>query len=243
VHPAELTTAGTDAVLAAVSAALAVRLHRSGPTRGTRFFVWALAGAAVAAGAGGLFHGLREWAPGLLLWLLWRLVPLGIAVTNTGFLLGVLDALGMRRRAAPLLYGKLAVVAVLSLLGNGLLVVGIDLGATLVALGGLAASAWMRGLAWAPLVAAGAMTTAAGLLVQLSQLRHGSPWNHNDVFHVMQALAFSLFCAAAMRMTRSRRSALDAVAELAAPEAAIPGPPPDEAATGRAAPPGGRAAA
>lgn len=207
---AELTTAGTDAILAFTAAALAAKLRRL-PSGACGFcFVGALVSAGVAAGAGTLFHGLREVAPPLVSWLLWRFVPLGIAGTSVGLLLGAVRAhtAGRTGRAiGALAWTKLVAVAAPSLTTDGLLVVGLDLAITLALLLGIETLAYVRGHSGAAFILAGTGTTLIALLIQVSGLRHGAPWNHNDGFHLLQAVALSLFFAGASRAGLHRASA------------------------------------
>jgi hypothetical protein len=208
--PAELTTASTDTVLALAAATLAARIPRRPLSPSGGFFVGALAGAGVAASAGALFHGLRELAPAVVLWLLWRLVPLGIAVTSSGLLLAIVRARcadRTYRALGALLCLKLVAVVAFSMRADGLLVVGLDLGATLALLLAIETAAWIRGRRGAAFVVAGAVTTLVGLLVQVSGLRHGAPWNHNDGFHLMQVVGLCLFFAGARRICLDRGSA------------------------------------
>jgi hypothetical protein len=228
VSAAELTTAGTDAVLAFTAVVLAAKLRRLPSGACGFYFVGALASTGVAAGAGALFHGLREVAPPLVPWLLWRFVPLGIAApplvpwllwrfvplgiagTSAGLLLGAVRAHAAGRTGqaiGALAWTKLVAVTAASLTTDGLLVVGLDLATTLALLLGIETVAYLRGHAGAAFILAGTGATLTALLIQVSGFRHGAPWNHNDSFHLLQAVAISLFFAGASRAGLHRASA------------------------------------
>ncbi len=207
-NPGEMTTAGTDALLALTAFVLAVRLHRTHPGRSAKTFVVGLAAAGVAAGGGALFHGLRSSAPKVLLGSLWALVPLGVAVTNLATVLGVVRAHGggawSQRVVGLLLWVKLVVVVGHGVIVGGLASVGVDLFLTVALLLAVEGAAWLRGRAGSAFFVAGALTTLAGLVVQLSAVRHGAPWNHNDFFHLMQLGAMCLFYAGARGIEGAR---------------------------------------
>jgi hypothetical protein len=106
----------------------------------------------------------------------------------------------IRRAARALLCLKLAAIGVHALVSDDLLVVGLDLCFSVALLLAIETAAWVRGRAGAIFVISGAVTTLVGLLLQVSGLRRGAPWNHNDAFHLMQVVALCLFYVGARRI-------------------------------------------
>jgi hypothetical protein len=194
---AEPMTVLTDYGLAAVSAALAARLWMRAEGQAARGW-WAASFAAVAlaAAAGGSWHG---WAPRMArpsaeaLWLAtYVLVGLGNALILAG-------AVHAAARGSP---GRalMAVVALRFVVWLAFMArqpdfryVVHDYAGTLAGLLLFAAwLAWRRrpGAAW---IAAGVGVSLAGAAVQRARLAPDPAFNHNDLFHVVQAAGLYLF--------------------------------------------------
>jgi hypothetical protein len=205
----------TDYGLAAAAAVLAARLL--GGTDGQRARrLWGASFVAVslAAAAGGTWHG---WAPRMTrpaadaLWLVtYALIGLGNALILAG---GAWAAARGGLRAT-----LLAVVVLRFLVWFAFIArdpdfryVVYDYAGTLVGL--LALAAWLaaRGRPGGPAIAAGVAVSLLGALVQRMRLAPAPSFNHNDLFHVIQAAGLYLYYRGGWRLRdRDAQTGLDA---------------------------------
>jgi hypothetical protein len=194
---AEPMTVFTDYGLAVVGAALALALRARAEGQASRR-LWAACFAAVALAAvtGGTSHG---WAPRMdeaarvALWrVTYALVGLGnlfilsgavVAATRAGLKAALLAALALR---------FLVWFAFISMQPEFRYVV-YDYAGTLVGL--LVFAAWLRrrGLPGATWIVAGVLASLAGAAIQRAGLGPSPSFNHNDLFHVVQALGLYLY--------------------------------------------------
>jgi hypothetical protein len=191
----EPSTLVTDAVLAAVAAALGARLFaasRSPSRRATRLWAGAFLAGAVAALAGAIVHGFGPSLAPALKASLWKLVLVGAGLACALLLAGSsVAALGGRTRRACLGVGAglLAVYLTLVARSNDIrLAAGYGV-LTIVALLGLGlATARHDRRSLATLVGALALS-AAGIAVQQAHLVGLGPFNHNDLCHLLEIAA------------------------------------------------------
>ncbi|HEX6923998.1 MAG TPA: hypothetical protein VF167_01105 [Longimicrobiaceae bacterium] len=197
----EQITMLTDLLLSLVAGALAVRvLARLESGADGWFAAWSLAFGFTSAAAlmGGLFHGLRYRASPEASRRLWRLTL--VLTAGVGFSLMVVAAqVGISPLTHTLLLGagvvKFAVV-LWRLRGSwsfGL--VAADSGISLVVLGlvacwGLRAGV-LGGEGW--WIVGGVTISLLGAAVQQTRVWHGRPFDHNDLFHLVQIVASILF--------------------------------------------------
>ena len=77
----------------------------------------------------------------------------------------------------------------------------LDIGITIALLAGLAGAGARRGAAWAPWLAGALGLSLVAALVQARRFALHEHFNHNDLFHVIQAAGLVLFQRAAARLT------------------------------------------
>jgi hypothetical protein len=199
---AEPMTVATDYLLAAVTAWLAWKLGRSSRAQQ----LWTLAFAALALGAllGGTWHGFLKAN------LLWKATLISIGFASFAMVAGsAFSALrgGWRVLVLALAGAKLLAYAGWMLRHDGFVYVVLDTGLALVAV--LAMHLWRRD-GW---MLAGVALSVAAALAQASGLALHRHFNHNDLYHVIQAAAMFLLYRGARRLT-------DAAAPRRAPPAA-----------------------
>lgn len=191
----------TDFVLALIAGALAVPLLSGGQGDG-RLHAVAWGGAfvftAAAAVVGGIFHGTRYRLPAAAVVRLWRLTL--VLSAPVGFCI-VAAAAGLAgpgpAREILLLLGAAKLVVVLTLLirTSSFAVVAVDSGVSLLLLGVIvgwtvATGPGRPGGWW---ILAGVLLSLAGAVAQQRGFRAGRAFDHNDVFHLVQAVACFLF--------------------------------------------------
>lgn len=198
---AERITMLTDFLLAGVAVGLALPLLLGAVGGGSpqaRAWGSTFLFTALAALAGGVFHGFRHRLAGRPLAALWRATLLLSA--PVGFFLLVAAAYGIAAplpRAGLLVFAVGKLVAVLVALlrsarfawvaydsGVSLIVLGLAVGGRVVAEGGSPGSGW---------ILAGVVLSLAGAWVQQRGWRRDRHFDHNDVFHLVQAVACLLF--------------------------------------------------
>jgi len=193
--PGEAVTMVTDYVLALAGFLSAAWLWSRAPAPPARWWAAALLATGVAAVLGGTSHGYAPVLARSTHALVWRLTYATVAVANFAMLYGAARAgLGRRwwRMAAAVLGARLlaslaAVIAIAQLR-----VVVCDYAITLLGLLALAALLGARRAPGAGWVRAGVAASITGAFVQFLHLGQGRLFNHNDVFHVLQA--FGLVC-------------------------------------------------
>ena len=201
----------TDYGLAAVAGSLGATLWRRAEGQRSRW-LWAASFLAVAgaAVAGGTWHGFAPRMDAGAATLLWRLTYGLVGLGNFLILAGAATA-AARGPARGGLIGAAALRYAVSfsflVLHPDFRYVVYDYAGTLVGL--LALAAWLarRGRPGAPAIAAGVAVSVAGALVQRSGLGPSPAFNHNDLFHVIQAAGLYLYYRAGRRL-RDRGSLL-----------------------------------
>jgi hypothetical protein len=193
----EPVTVLTDYALAAVGGALAWALWaRAGGQVCRKLWAGCFLAVALAAAAGGTWHG---WAPrmaGSAAAALWFVTYVFIGLGNVSMLAGAVHAAvrGSRRHAL------MAVVALRFVVWLAFMArqpdfryVVYDYAGTLAGL--LLFAAWLarRGRPGASWITAGIAVSLAAALVQRGRLAPSPAFNHNDLFHVMQAAGLYLY--------------------------------------------------
>ena len=192
----EVVTMATDYLLAATAFAAAMWLWKTAAGTPGRWWAAAFVATGVAAVLGGTSHGyapvLDKQAHGLV----WRLTYVTVGVANFCVLYGAaLAALSprlLRAALAILLFRLLVVAAALVALAQFRYVL-YDYAITLAGLLALAAALGARGQPGAGWVVAGVAASALGAVVQLAHIGQGRVFNHNDLFHVVQAIGIALY--------------------------------------------------
>jgi hypothetical protein len=190
-------TVFTDYGLAAVGLALALRLQaRAEGQRSRRLWAACFLGVALAAVTGGTSHG---WAPRMdeaARITLWRVTYGLVGLGNFSILAGAVVAATRGRARAALLAALVLRFAVwfafISMRPDFRYVV-YDYAGTLLGL--LVFAGWLARTRrpGAPWIAAGVAASLAGAVVQRSGLAPSPAFNHNDLFHVVQALGLYLY--------------------------------------------------
>lgn len=196
---AEPTTVATDLALAAVAVVLAVLLRRSAHPlpRSRALWVAAFLLTAVAASAGAWRHALFEATASLARRQLWLTTYLALGLTNLAFLAGLVRALlpgSAQRLALTALVVRCALFSALLLILPSPRLVIADSVISIVLILALSlyslrtardgASSWLL---------AGLGVSAAGALLQVLRVGPVGPFNHNDLFHVVQMGGLWLF--------------------------------------------------
>jgi hypothetical protein len=193
----EPITAVTDFILAAVAAFWALLVFRSSDQRASRLFAVALAAAALSTLVGGVYHTLHGE-------LLWKATALSAGLFS--FFLGLSVAVaflspGVARMARIILIAQFCVYAIAALFIDDFWLVIVDYGSVMLAILVVCAIRWSNDAArW---IAAAILISVAASALQMSSIRVG-PFNHNDVYHVVDVLALYCFYRGGMLLRRVR---------------------------------------
>jgi hypothetical protein len=199
----EPVTLLTDFLLGAFASRLAWRLHQSGPaaSRVARWWGRALGLSAGAALVGGSYHGFALNCPPAVAAAWWGATLLLINLLSAALAIGLLHELVPAERQRPwrvVIGGKLAVFAGVALIHPVYRVVIIDYGLALLA---WAAAAGLLRRAWRSWMLAAIALAVAAAVIQQMRWGISSCFNHNDVYHVIQALAFYGFYRAGLKFS------------------------------------------
>lgn len=213
----EPATLITDYLLTVVAGGLAWRLRRLTPRENpaARAWVYALGLTAMAAFLGGTFHGFGPEMPVVLARTLWLLALVGIAGCAAALDVGLLREFppvgaGRVRRILPGL--KLAAAVGLLLAQPVFLVAIVTYGLSLVA---WALAALLSRRAWTRMMLAAVGLSVIAAVVQQKRWAPAPWFNHNDLYHVLQALALVCFYRAARCLGRSHSQTTATVANSA----------------------------
>jgi hypothetical protein len=193
----EPITALTDFILAAIAAFWALLVFRSSAQRVSRLFAIALVAAALSTLVGGLYHTFHGE-------LLWKATALSAGLFS--FFLGLSVALAFlspraARIARTILFAQFYVYAIATLFIDDFWLVIADYGSVMLAILVVCAIRWSYDAArW---IAAAILISLAASALQMSSIRVG-PFNHNDVYHVVDVLALYCFYRGGMLLTRVR---------------------------------------
>lgn len=195
----EPATLITDALLAVLGFALAGAMRRRVGLNHPATLWWYRALMAMAMGAciGGLYHGFAPNFPPWVDGVWWRLVLVNLCLIGLTMGLGLTRELELREFWRRLIYGKCLVAIVTVMLWPEFLVAILDYGSVMV-LWLVAALIMRRG--WSFYMATAVVLSAVAAWVQQSGLSLSADFNHNDLFHVVQALALIGFFQAGVRL-------------------------------------------
>ena len=198
----EPATLLTDYLLAALAGVLAWRLHRTQPTGpAAQWLARVLALTALSALVGGSYHGFApNFSPPVAgLW--WIVTLLIINLLSAAMALGLLHEILPASRQRPwlgLIGFKFAAFASAATTHPQFVVVIIDYGLTLLAWAG---AALLLRRPWSGRMLAGIGLSVAAALVQQLGWAPSRQFNHNDMYHVIQALALVFLYGAALKFT------------------------------------------
>jgi hypothetical protein len=187
----EPTTLVTDYLLAVLALVLPFRLSPSGSPRPRSRRLWAASfvAVAVAALAGGTWHGIHPDTLPMLRHHLWSITYVMIGLADLLILAGAAWAtLRHRPRAVALvlLTGRFFAYAVLILEQRDFRYVGYDYLGTLILLFIFGLDLGRRRAGAAGFVLGGVLVSCTGALVLSQHLGPHPQFNHNDLFHVLQ---------------------------------------------------------
>lgn len=189
----EPATLITDYLLAALTLALGWRLRRGEPPLARRWFARTLLLSALSAFVGGSYHGLAPNFAADIAAIWWRAVLIVLSFVSAALALS-----WMHEIAPPIHHRWVRLVIVLKLVV--FVMIALIKPAFLIAIAdyGIALMAWLVAALLLRRPWRGWMLTAIGLsaaAAAIKQLRFSpSPhFNHNDLFHVVQGVAFIAF--------------------------------------------------
>lgn len=186
----EPATLMTDYVLAALAGWFAWRLHRrkNADSRAQQWWIRVLALTAASAFIGGNYHGFAPNFPAPLAASWWVLTLWVINLLSAAMALSLLHELVpvARQRLWRVLIGvKFAAFAGAALIHREFVVVILDYGLIMLA---WAAAALMLRRPWSRWMLAGIALSIVAALVQQMHWAPSEHFNHNDLYHVIQAL-------------------------------------------------------
>jgi hypothetical protein len=192
----EVVTMATDYLLAATGFAAAMWLWKTAAGVPGRWWAVAFLATGVAAVLGGTSHGYAPVLAKQTHGLVWRLTYVTAGIANFCILYGsALAAVPPRflRAAGLVLFIRLLAVAAALIVLAEFRYVLYDYAITLAGLLGLAAVLGARRQPGAVWVVAGVGASVIGAVVQLARIGQGRVFNHNDWFHVVQAIGIALY--------------------------------------------------
>lgn len=204
-HITEPMTLFTDYLLAGLVFYLGIRLQalwrRSGQLS-VRCWAVGFHASAVAALAGGTYHGFLPYLEGLPAFLLWKLTVYAVGVAALCLFAGAVVATlsGAARTCLLALAGLKFLVYVVWMSGHDdFRFVIYDYAPALLGVFLLAIHAALaRRERFAPWLVGGVIVSFAAAGIQASGLALHEHFNHNDLYHVVQMGAFWLFCRGGM---------------------------------------------
>jgi hypothetical protein len=198
----EPVTLLTDYLLAGIGGALAWRLWRRTPHIAARWLSRALALTAISAVVGGSYHGFSANVspPWALVW--WTATLLVICLVSAALAMALLRELG--RPAGPSVWLavislKLAVAAILVIAHPRFVIAIADYGSVLLVWAIAAVAIRRRWRGWI-LTAIG--LCVVGAVIQQARVAPSPNFNHNDLYHVLQAFALCAFYRAGLELDR-----------------------------------------
>ena len=192
----EVVTMVTDYLLAATGFGAAMWLWKSAAGVPGRWWAVAFVATGVAAVLGGTSHGYAPVIDKQTHGLVWRLTYVTVGIANFCVLYGAALAAVPRRllrATVVVLLARLLVVAAALIVVAQFRYVLYDYAFTLVGLLALAAALGAQRRPGGGWVVAGVAASAIGAVVQLTRVGQGRVFNHNDLFHVVQAIGIALY--------------------------------------------------
>jgi hypothetical protein len=195
----EPATFVTDLLLAGLGLCLALRLRRAPPASARNWWIASISLMAASAFVGGFYHGFSPEVPAAVE-ARWWLVVLWI-ICALGFAMGM----GLLREFDPprshlwqgLLAAKFAIACTAAALKPEFIVAMADYGSAMLA--------WTIASLAARRVWRGAILAGVGLSLMAAVIQQSRPgltelFNHNDLFHVVQAFALFAFYRAGCKL-------------------------------------------
>lgn len=202
----EPATFATDLLLAGLGAFFALRLKRAGePSDAQVWWIRAMMVMAISAFVGGCYHGFHPEVPVQVeVWwwrcVLWIICGLGFAMGMS--LLCELRAPESRHAWRVLLMVKFAVACIVVIFKPEFIVAIADYGSAMVA---WLISAVLLRRGWSLAMGCGVILSILAGVVQQGRDIALPPLNHNDLFHLIQALALVAFYRAGKQLRRAER--------------------------------------
>ena len=199
----EPATLITDYLLSALTLALGWRLGRDQPPLARRWFARTLLLSALSAFVGGSYHGLAPNFPPDIAAVWWRAVLVVLSFVSAALALSWMHEIVTpthHRWVRVVIVLKLGVFVLIALIKPAFLVAIGDYGTALLAW--LAAAAVLRRPWRAWMLTAIGLSAAAAAIEQL-RLSPSLHFNHNDLYHVVQGVAFVGFYRAARLFGRT----------------------------------------
>jgi hypothetical protein len=195
----EPATLITDGLLAVLGFALARALRRRAGLDHPAILWWHRALIAMALGAclGGLYHGFAPNFPSWVDGIWWRLVLVNICFIGLTMGMSLTHELGLRDGWRRAVWVKCLATVIAVILLPEFVVSILDYGSAMMLW--LVAAVLLR-RRWSPWIAAAVVLSAVAAWVQQSEVSLSSGFNHNDLFHVIQALALFGFYEAGARL-------------------------------------------
>jgi len=201
----EPATLLTDLLLAVLSGWLAWRLYRH-LSDGQEAALWwshALGLTSLSALVGGTYHGFAPNFPATVANLWWISTLLIINLLSAAMALSLVHEIKPAGRQGPwigLIAFKFVAFAGVATVHHRFVVAIIDYGLVMLM---WAAAAVMLRRSWSGWMLAGIGLSVAAALVQQLRLAPSPSFNHNDLYHVVQALALLCFYGAGRKFTSS----------------------------------------
>lgn len=205
----EPATLATDLLLAVLGGGLAWRLRKKVTPENRAAIWWSRALGAMAGSAlvGGLYHGFAPNFHAAVDGIWWRLVLVLICVMGLTMALSLIDEVRPRGRGWMRVVGLKFLLSVSAVMfWPDFLVAMVDYGLAMLA---WVVAALVLRRKWSAWMLAGVGLSVVAGWVQQSGWGLSSRFNHNDVFHMIQALALVGFYRAGCALGGSRRRLLD----------------------------------
>ena len=191
----------TDCLLGGIGALAAWRLAlRASPEdRAMRWFQRGFILSSASAFIGGAYHGFAPNFPAVLAEAWWRLTLVLLVLTATALELSLHAELASSResKGRAVIGAKLAIALVTVLVDPRFILALVAYGIALIAWT-VAAVAIRR--PWSKAILFGAGLSVLAAVTQISRWDPATHFNHNDLYHVIQALALFAFFRAASRL-------------------------------------------
>lgn len=182
----------TDYLLGGLSATLSVRMLRRGPRASRAWWATALASCALAAFAGGTYHGFLPWIPEAVAATLWRVTMASIGVASFGAVLATAAGhLPVRSGTAIRIVASVKIVGYLAwaMLDPAFVVAIADYSLAFLFVLWAHLRSWRRrGDSSALTVATGVLVSFAAAGIQALGIAPHASFNHNDLYHLVQML-------------------------------------------------------
>ncbi len=209
----EPMTLVTDYALGALCAALAIRMRGRGLPQNRADWAAALSACAVAAFAGGTYHGFLPHLDERLAAVLWRLTLLAIGWAAYAAVTATCRAHLAARQRAVIWAGRLqaAAYALAAIATGEFLVAIINYSLAFAFVLAVHLRAWHeRGDRAALTVVCGVLTSFLAAGIQAAGIAPHESFNHNDLYHVVQMAGTALLYRGALRSQREGSRAIPA---------------------------------